>query len=73
MSGYEMSDDTICVMFCNPADAMLFLDDDDVMSCAVISDVIPEGEVTVAPKDEFLEWLRGKKEGEGGEDETAIR
>ena len=56
-----MNDDTICVMFCNPADAKQFFSDDAMLDCMVVSTVVPEGEVTVAPKDEFLEWLRGKK------------
>lgn len=63
-----MNDDTICVVFCNPKDALEFLEDGEMGDNMVLSKVIPEGEVTLVPKDEFLEWLRGKKEGEGGED-----
>lgn len=57
-----MNDDTICVVFCNLADAMEFLEDDDMMDCVVMSKVIPEGEAIVVPKDEFLEWLRDGRE-----------
>ena len=63
-----MNDDTICVMFCNPKDAMKFLGGEDanvIENCIVMSPLIPEGEVTLVPKDEFLEWLRGRKGGEG--------
>lgn len=60
-----MNDDTICVMFCNLADGFEFLEaDDDMLDCLVMSKVIPECEVTVVPKDEFLAWLKGRKEGE---------
>lgn len=62
-----MNDDTICVVFCNMADAMDFLEDDDMLDCVVMSKVIPEGEAIVVPKDEFLEWLKGRKEEEDDE------
>lgn len=56
-----MNEDEIVVVFCNPADAKMLLDQDESVSDAlVISPIIPEGEVTVVPKDEFLEWLRNE-------------
>ena len=56
-----MKDDDICVWFCNPKDAVEFLSGEDaevIEGCIVMSPLIPEGEVTIAPKDEFLEWLK---------------
>ena len=60
-----MDGNKIVVMFCSPKDAMEFLSGEDaevIEDCIVISPAIPEGEVTLVPKDEFLEWLKGKKE-----------
>lgn len=54
-----MRDDEICVVFCHPNDALeLIANDKDIEGSIVASLVIPEGEVTVVPKDEFLKWLR---------------
>lgn len=64
-----MNDDTICVVFCNPKDALEFLEDGEMGDNMVLSKVIPEGEAIVVPKDEFLEWLRGR---EGGKDASDI-
>lgn len=60
-----MNDDEIVVMFCNPHDAAEFLGGEDaevIENCICMSPIIPEGEVTLVPKDEFLEWLNGKRE-----------
>lgn len=60
-----MKDDEIVVMFCNPHDAAEFLSGEDaevIENCICMSPIIPEGEVTLVPKDEFLEWLNGKGE-----------
>lgn len=54
-----MSDDGICVVFCHPNDALeLIANDKDIEDSIVASLVIPEGEITVVSKDEFLKWLR---------------
>lgn len=62
-----MKEEEIVVMFCNPHDAAEFLSGEDaevIENCICMSPVIPEGEVTLVPKDEFLEWLNGKGEKE---------
>ena len=59
-----MDKNELVLMFCNPKDAIEFLCGEDaevVENCIVMSPLIPEGEVTIAPKDEFLEWLKGRK------------
>lgn len=54
-----MDEDEIVVVFCNPTDAKKLLEQDENISDAlVISPIIPEGEVTVVSKDEFLDWLK---------------
>ena len=53
------------VVFCNPKTAEKFICGEDaklLQYCIVMSRLIPEGEMTLVPKDEFLEWLKGKKE-----------
>ena len=58
-----MDDNTICVVFCNPTDAIdLIKEDDRIKDSIVASNIIPKGEATVVSKDEFLDWLKGKKE-----------
>lgn len=59
-----MKDNEIVVLFCNPYDAEEFLSGDDaeeIENSIVMSPLIPEGEVIVVPKDEFLAWLEGKR------------
>ena len=57
-----MKKDETVLVFCHPYDAVdLQRENEDVFEYAVISAVIPMGEVTVVPKAEFLEWLKGKK------------
>ena len=51
-------------MFCNPKTAVEFICEDDaeeMENSIVITPLLPEGEVTLVPVDEFLEWLKGKK------------
>lgn len=59
-----MKDDELYLIFCNPVTAIDFLGGDDAVvieNSIVMSPVIPEGEVTLVQKDEFLEWLKGKE------------
>lgn len=58
-----MREDEIVVMFCNPHDAVEFLSGEDpekIENCICVSSLIPEGEVTLVPKAEFLDWLKGR-------------
>ena len=58
-----MRENEIVVMFCNPHDAVEFLGGEDtekIENCICVSPLIPEGEVTLVPKAEFLEWLKGR-------------
>ena len=60
-----INDDDIVVMFCHPNTAIEFLSGDDaevIENCIVMSPLLPEDEVTIVPKEEFLEWLRGQSE-----------
>lgn len=58
-----MKKDEDVLVFCHPYDAVeLQRENEYVFGFAVVSAVIPIGEVTVVPKAEFLEWLKGKKE-----------
>ena len=60
-----MKDDETVVKFCNPKDAVDFLCGEDaerIENCIVMSPLIPEGEVTLVPRDEFLTWLNGMKD-----------
>ena len=57
-------DDELYLIFCNPVTAIDFLGEDDaavIENSIVMSPVIPEGEVTLVKKDEFLKWLKGEK------------
>ncbi len=59
-----MDENELVVMFCHPKTAEEFLcgEDEKVLQyCIVMSRLIQEGEVTLVPKDEFLEWLKGHK------------
>lgn len=60
-----MNPNEIAVMFAHPRDAQVILENDNVMSdTLVISTLFPEGEVVIAPRDEFLKWLAGESNGE---------
>ena len=50
-------DDELYLIFCNPLTAIDFLGCEDAV---VMTPLIPEDEVTLVQKDEFLEWLNGK-------------
>ena len=59
-----MKDDEMVVMFCHPNTAIEFLGGEDaevIQNSIVMSLLLPEGEVTIASRDEFLEWLEGKE------------
>lgn len=59
-----MRDDELVVIFCHPNTAIEFLGGDDaevIEKSIVMSPILPEGEVTLVSKAEFLEWLKGKK------------
>ena len=61
-----MDDNEVVVMFCHPKTAVQFVGEgkEDSMEIAysmIISKIIPEDEIIVVPKKEFIEWLKGKK------------
>lgn len=59
-----MSGEDIVVMFCHPEMAIEFLGGEDaevIENCIVMSPLLPKDEVTVVPRDEFLQWLKGHK------------
>lgn len=55
-----MNPDDIVVVFANPKDAQVIVGNDPEMADSlIISTMFPEGEVLVAPRDEFMEWMTG--------------
>ena len=59
-----MDDNEIVVMFCHPKTAIKFLGGENAVvieNSIVMSPLLPEDEVTVVNRNEFLEWLKGKK------------
>lgn len=59
-----MNPNEIVVMFAHPKDAQVILENDKIMSdTLVISTLFPEGEVMIAPRDEFMKWLLGETDG----------
>ena len=60
-----MNDNDIVLLFCNVDTAEeLLAKDESVGPALVVSDSIPEGEAIVVKKEEFLDWLYEKKEGD---------
>ena len=59
-----MRDDELVVIFCHPKTAIEFLGGEDaevIENCIVMSPLLPKDEVTVVPRDEFRQGLKGHK------------
>lgn len=53
-----ISDDEAVLVVCNPVDASYLLSKDKkFLDALLITSVVPEGELTVIPKEEFLDYL----------------
>lgn len=64
-----IKDDTEVLVVCNPADAKYLIESNQkgfVLDNLIITSLVPIGELTVVPKDEFLYYLdNGCSEYEG--------
>lgn len=53
-----ISDDEAVLVVCNPIDASYLLSKDkNFLDALLITSAVPEGELTVIPKEEFLDYL----------------
>ena len=60
-----MKDDEIVLIVCNPETAKkLLINDPDVKESLVITDVMPDTDAVVVPKQDFIDWVY-----KGGEQE----
>lgn len=64
-----IKDDTEVLIVCNPVDAKFLIESDQkgfILDNFIITSLVPIGELTVVPKDEFLYYLdNGCSEYEG--------
>ena len=55
-----MNEDEIVVIFCSPKveKELIEIAGERVKESLVVSKIIPDDEVTIVPKEEFLNWLK---------------
>ena len=57
---HKINDDAEVLMVCHPHTAMEFMQEgSDIIDTLVMTTVLPEDEVVIVEKDEFITWLKG--------------